>query len=189
MPGDGTSGSLRTDGRAPPRAEPRAPPVPFVAPWATGARVRYRGRRVRLVVERGDPSVRFQGRLVVRLPEPSPDAVRDAVDAWMRGRALDAAATLAGEYAARLGVPCPEVRLTDSARCWGECDRSGVVRVHAELIRAPFPLFSYVVAHEVAHLRVRSHSPAFWAALTGLLPEARALDAELRRWGAGAREL
>ena len=81
------------------------------------------------------------------------------------------------------------MRLTDSARCWGECDRSGVVRVHAELIRAPFPLFSYVVAHEVAHLRVRSHAPAFWAALTGLMPEARALDAELRQWGAGAREL
>lgn len=64
-----------------------------------------------------------------------------------------------------------------------------IVRAHPDLIQAPFPVFAYVVAHEVAHLRVRNHSEAFWAMLAGIVPEARGLDAALRVWGSGRREL
>jgi predicted metal-dependent hydrolase len=35
--------------------------------------------------------------------------------------------------------------------------------------------------HELSHLRVLDHSPRFWRLLDSLVPDARALDAEMSR--------
>ena len=79
----------------------------------------------------------------------------DAVDLPKRAEVL----------ARRYDLPHPyEIRWVDDMRTrWGSCTPgNGTIRISSRL--APFPawVLDYVLVHELAHLDVAEHSPAFW---------------------------
>jgi hypothetical protein len=88
------------------------------------------------------------------------EAIREAFDRWLRERALDDVERFGRQHEAALGVEAAGYRLSDARSRWGSCGRDNVVRVHWRLVQAPTPAFEYVVAHEVAHLLHRNHSPS-----------------------------
>jgi hypothetical protein len=61
---------------------------------------------------------------------------------------------------------------------WGSCGSDGALCFCWRLVLAPEPVFDYVIAHEVAHLRYMNHGPRFWKLVARLTPE---LDGA-RRW-------
>lgn len=68
--------------------------------------------------------------------------------------------------ARRLGLPQPvSIRWVDNQNSrWGSCslaDRS--IRISSRLVRYPLWVLDYVIVHELAHLAVPGHGPAFWA--------------------------
>lgn len=82
------------------------------------------------------------------------EATRD-IDLEERARAL----------ADRHGLPMPDViRWVDNQEWrWGSCtpaDRS--VRISSRLVGEPPWVLDYVIVHELAHLVVHGHGPAFW---------------------------
>ena len=83
------------------------------------------------------------------------------------------------KYAAALGVPAPQWSLRDMRTRWGSCTPArGTVRFALMLAAKPPLCLEYVVAHELAHLRVRGHGPEFHALVAGVFPrerEARAM--------------
>jgi hypothetical protein len=46
------------------------------------------------------------------------------------------------------------------------------------LVLAPLEVIDYVVVHELAHLKQRNHSKAFWVEVETMMPEYR----QHRRW-------
>lgn len=90
---------------------------------------------------------------MVRRVERRRDA--DVVD--LAGRA----ATLS----ARHGLPTPvSISWVDNQQWrWGSCTPAdGTIRISSRLARYPAWVLDYVVVHELAHLSVPSHGPAFW---------------------------
>jgi len=78
------------------------------------------------------------------------------------------------ELAGRYGLPQPrKVRWSDSQRRrWGSCTiETGDIRVSSRLADFPSWVLDYVLVHELAHLEVPDHSPAF-AALVDRYPRA-----------------
>jgi len=71
--------------------------------------------------------------------------------------------TLAHEKAARIDQKIADISVKDTTSRWGSCSHDAKLSFSWRLIFAPYKAFDYVVAHEVAHLRVMDHSPAFWA--------------------------
>jgi predicted metal-dependent hydrolase len=73
------------------------------------------------------------------------------------------ASTLSDEYLGGLAEPV-SVRWVDNQRSrWGSCtpgDRT--IRLSARLQGMPSWVVDYVLVHELAHLAVPDHSPAFW---------------------------
>lgn len=96
---------------------------------------------------------------------------------------------LGHEHEATLGVRAAEYRLSEARSRWGSCGRDGVVRVHWRLVQAPTAAIEYVVAHEVAHLLHRNHSPEFWGVLAKTLPDWADRKAMLERWETEHRAL
>ncbi|TGS52021.1 M48 family peptidase, partial [Mesorhizobium sp. M3A.F.Ca.ET.201.01.1.1] len=54
------------------------------------------------------------------------------------------------------------IRAAEFANGWGSCGAEGNVLINWHLVFAPKKVLEYVIAHELAHLRHRSHGPAFW---------------------------
>lgn len=78
------------------------------------------------------------------------------------------AAALASSY----GFPRPtSIRWVDNQEWrWGSCTPSdGTIRISTRLAREPAWVLDYVIVHELAHLVVHGHGPAFWA-LVGRYP-------------------
>ena len=98
-----------------------------------------------------------EAELVVRLARRVARRQRsEAVDVDARARLL----------ARRLGLPTPvRVRWVDNQHTrWGSCTPSaGDIRISTRLAQMPRWVLDYVLVHELAHLEVADHSPAFWA--------------------------
>ncbi len=174
-------GKLETDAQQP-------PPLRLV----TGDTLPYLGREVALVVEGTDvprPSARLDGdSLLVVLPiglaeDERRDAVRAALAAWYR---VQAAELLAASVARWLPVmnrsrpPRPEwvncnprVLVREQRTRWGSCSADGTLRFSWRLAMVEPELIDSVAVHELAHLEVMDHSPAFWQVVLRAMPDAR----------------
>lgn len=77
--------------------------------------------------------------------------------------ARESLSALAHEKAAVIGKKISKIEVKDTTSRWGSCSHDGKLCFSWRLLFAPPEAFDYVVAHEVAHLNVMDHSPAFWA--------------------------
>ncbi len=71
----------------------------------------------------------------------------------------------AAELAARHRLSTPSsIRWSDSQEWrWGSCTPTqGSIRISSRLALEPSWVLDYVIVHELAHLDVASHGPAFW---------------------------
>ena len=94
-------------------------------------------------------------------PDPSETAdLRQKVDEWAR----------------TLQVSPRLVRIATMTRKWGSCSSAGTVTLAADLMRQPPEFQNFVIAHELLHLRLSSHTRLFKAVLTAHLPGWRAWD-------------
>lgn len=58
-------------------------------------------------------------------------------------------------------------------RRWGSCSSDGSLRFSSSLMCLPYWAFIYVVYHELCHLKLFDHSPAFYQLLSTILPDHR----------------
>lgn len=63
---------------------------------------------------------------------------------------------------------------------WGSCSSLGKITLNTWLQVLPDELVAFVVFHELAHLKVHNHGPAFKALVRGEFPHGRELDRELK---------
>lgn len=153
--------------------------------WHSGEEIEFLGRPLRLHLTRhpGRASAQLEGdALHLALPAPE-DAVqvRTLVTAWYRRHALPHLHGCAERFARQLDEAPPKVLLSSAQGRWGSCNARREVRLNWRLMQAPVHLIDYVVAHEVAHLRVMNHSARFWGIVQHLHPDYRSARAELER--------
>ena len=133
----------------------------------------------------GRQTVRLEaGRLVVRLPAPTPEKVKAALAAWY---AEEAARVFARRLEAiRPLVPwltrTPSLRLRAMRSRWGSCSSLGTLTLNTHLIKAPRRCIDYVLFHEAAHLLEMNHSPRFYALLARVMPDWRNVRRELENF-------
>ena len=166
-----------------------APPKRFVS----GETLPYLGRNVRMVVTAGDvrsPEVRFDHwRLRITVPRNLPEEsrserIRKAVVAWYRRRAEVRIRASVVRWWPRFGGGEPyQLLIRDQRQRWGSCAPDGTLRFNWRMAMLKPDLAEYVVIHELAHLRVRQHSPEFWALLARNMPDAQQRRRRLREVG------
>lgn len=163
-----------------------AVPMRFVS----GETLPYLGRDVRMVVEPAHvqaPEVRFDHwRFWVAAPrdlggDEHRAAIRRAFVAWYRERAATRIQASIERWLPQFGSGSPPVILIrDQRRRWASCAPDGTLRFNWRVVMAPPATLDYVVVHELAHLRVRNHSAAFWSRVATVMPDYRERRAWLR---------
>jgi len=86
------------------------------------------------------------------------------------------------ELARQHGFTYRQVFLRRQKTLWGSCSGPNNINLNMALMRLPAELIDYVLLHELVHTRIKNHSPAFWAELTRILPDARTRAATLKQY-------
>jgi predicted metal-dependent hydrolase len=119
--------------------------------------------------------------LHVGLPQgAAADQVREAVQGWLQRQARRIFEERCAHYALELGVQVRRLSLSSAATRWGSAGADGSVRLNWRLVHFARPVIDYVVAHELAHLRVMDHSPRFWEVVGSVVPDFQARRAVLQ---------
>lgn len=160
--------------------------------WADGAVLPYLGEPLTVVL---DPSHGFAGKggalvagadaappsLHIGLPHSaSPAQIRDAVQAWLMRDARRHFTARLDHFAPLLGVRWASLRLSSANTRWGSAKADGSIRLNWRLLHYRPAIIDYVVAHELAHLRVMDHSPRFWDTVATVVPDYAQLRSRLR---------
>jgi hypothetical protein len=149
-----------------------------------GTTVPFLGTDLALDLRVGPESVeRAGGVLVVRVPRRTPAAIRRALRTWYAAQAVRELGDRALETARRHGLAFRRLRVGDARRRWGSCSARGDLAFTWRTLLLPASVADYLVAHELAHLRVRGHGPAFRAEVGRLCPAWREAERWLRRLG------
>ena len=114
-----------------------------------------------------------------------PRRVRDHLKAVARQEIVDQVQILASRARLKAG----RITVRDQVSRWGSCAANGNLSFNWRLICAKPDILTYVVAHEVAHLRHMNHSAAFWALTEKLAPGSLQARAWLRENGAALHRI
>ena len=110
--------------------------------------------------------------LHVGLPQSAgPEQIRDAVQSWLQRQARRVFEERCAHFAPLLRVRVKRLGLSSAQTRWGSANANGSVRLNWRLIHFGLPVIDYVVAHELAHLRVMNHSPKFWDVVRSVMPD------------------
>ena len=84
------------------------------------------------------------------------------------------------KYSKLMGLKHAGVRFTKVHTYWGTCAPSGVLSFNLSLRYTPPDAVSYVVVHELSHLKWRGHGIRFWAMVEKHFPKFKEMRKLLR---------
>ncbi len=73
-----------------------------------------------------------------------------------------------------------ELRFRKMKRQWGNCNSKGVITLNTALMKLTEVQRSYVIAHELCHLKHMNHSRDFYTLLYDVFPQAPQIEKELK---------
>ena len=141
------------------------------------------GRRLRIFPRVGAPGVLLTlDGMILSARSDEPAKREAALEAFYRKEVQTEAKKLLPFLTAMTGLSPAKITVRKMARRWGTCyHREGTVHLSLSLAEYPPECLSYVLLHELLHLRYPDHGREFHAALDRYMPENRAVVAELNR--------
>jgi predicted metal-dependent hydrolase len=134
------------------------------------------GQRLLLHIEdvNAAPRMEIHPRHLVLFLRPGTtlDKRQDLMAAWYRNELRQEAAGVIDHWQQRLGVQMNRLFIQAMSRQWGSCNpATGNIRLNTQLAQKPRSCLTYIVLHELAHLRVPTHGDAFRRLLDQHLPD------------------
>ncbi len=171
---DARSGWIAKQWRFFERYQPEPPPRQYVS----GETHLYLGRQYRLKVRMGDHStVKLKGRFlhVEHTQKDDQAAIKSLVDTWYREHASQLFDVRMGkclETCKSLDLwTRPTIMVRRMTRRWGSCTKAGNITLNVDLVKTPLHCIDYVIVHELCHLKVHNHGPAFYRLLFRCMPD------------------
>ncbi len=134
------------------------------------------------LTERHHPLLELDGSFL--LARQAQDHAREVFIEWYREQTRQITADLIAQYVQAHAFKVNQVRITSARTRWGSCSGKNNLNFTYRLSMAPLPVIDYVVVHELVHLNVRNHSPAFWNAVAAIMPNFKEKRDWLKRHGA-----
>lgn len=165
---------------------------PRTKQFVSGESLPYLGREVRMLVETGKRRrvqvhfTHWEFRIVAPeqlTGEERRSAILSAVTRWYKVQSAGQLEERIEQWTKVAGWSPTTILIRDQRQRWGSCSSDGVLRFNWRIVMAPPALMDYVVVHELVHLRVKAHSPVFWAEVARLMPDHGLRRARLKELG------
>lgn len=151
--------------------------LPKPVPFAPGIEIPLLGEPHLLCAAPGARRGVWLEEKTIQVSGPSEFFSRRTAD-FLKAEAKRRILARAEPMAVQLGVSFKTVRIGDPKARWGSCNSRGTLAFSWRLVLAPDEALTYVVAHELSHLKEMNHSPRFWNWVRTLTPD---IDSP-RRW-------
>ncbi len=160
-------------------------PLPKEKQFVSGETHHYLGRQYRLKIKhQNEESVKLKGKfLMVNTPQPKDRLhIKSLIEQWYRKRAqkvFQARLDWCLASTSSLLIELPGFSIQKMARRWGSCTPAGNIILNLDLIKTPLLCIEYVIMHELCHLRIHNHTPAYYRLLSRCMPDWEARKARL----------
>lgn len=111
--------------------------------------------------------------LIVASPTREAEDIRAAVSVFLKKRFVDLFNERAPQIIAKMPQKPRRIYPSDATKTrWGACNwQNRDIRLSWRVVCLPVHCFDYLLTHELAHLEVPNHSPAFWAIVEKYCPD------------------
>ena len=82
--------------------------------------------------------------------------------------------------ASQHGFSYSKVSIRNQKTRWGSCSADNNISLNIKLICLPKDLRDYVILHELAHTKIKNHSPSFWSFLSQYVMDVKKKDRALK---------
>ena len=86
------------------------------------------------------------------------------------------------KLAYKYGFRYNKISIRNQRTRWGSCSHQNNISLNMKLLRMPEKIIDYVILHELIHTRVKNHSKDFWCEINKILPDAKKIDSELKKY-------
>lgn len=108
------------------------------------------------------------------------EAVLKCYDKFYKNHAKNYLTPRVEHYSRIMELDFSEIKFRKMRSRWGSCSSMGVITLNIELIKIDKKLIDFIVVHELAHLVHMNHSKKFHSLVERYLPDAKALNRELK---------
>jgi predicted metal-dependent hydrolase len=106
--------------------------------------------------------------------------IRDNIIEILRAEAKDYLIPRTRTLAAQKNIVINKVTIKNMRTRWGSCSSKSNINLSLFLMLLSDELIDYVIWHELAHIKHKNHSAAFWGHLEHLLPNSKVWDKQMR---------
>lgn len=78
------------------------------------------------------------------------------------------------------GLHPTKVKIKELRYAWGSCTRNGHIALNSNLIKYSKEAISYVILHELCHLKYMNHSKSFWSLVEEYMPNYKEVRKEFK---------
>lgn len=149
----------------------------------TGSRIQYLGRKYYVEVfennEIDEVKIDFtESKFKVSLPKSlnSQVELKTAFETFLRTKAKEKITPRINKWSKVTGLRFKNLKIRKLEKRWGSCTPSNDIIINIDAIKLPYSLIDYLLVHELAHTKVKSHSKEFWAELSKHIPNWKELD-------------
>lgn len=152
--------------------------------YVNGEGFLYLGRSYRLrLLDRAATALTLKGGYF-QLHVKGGDCAKHFKD-FYREKGLSHIPTRVEYFAKRLGLDVRGIRVMELKNRWGSCSNNRYLNFHWKCMMAPLTVIDYIIVHELAHLRHKRHTKAFWGEIDKVLPDYKERIEWLRSNGSG----
>lgn len=87
------------------------------------------------------------------------------------------------DFASKHGCKYNKIGIRNQKTRWGSCSRRANLNFNYKIVFLPENIQSYIVVHELCHLKEFNHSKRFWSLVAKVIPNYLEMRKELKRSG------
>lgn len=144
----------------------------------------YLGRNYRLHVVPESESLDFRDNAFYG-PKASQARYQELFIEFYKEKAKEKLPKRVQDFSDQMGLEYRKLRFMDLKTRWASCNDKGDLNFHWKVMMAPMNIIDYIIVHELAHLKHRGHTQAFWALVDSILSDYLERKSWLRANGAG----
>lgn len=157
----------------------------------TGSRLLYLGRRYYVqVIE--DASIKTatvvfnHSKFKIAVNPTTVDrkaAIDKALTSFFRQKAKLKILPRLAKWVETTGLEPKAVRFRKLSKRWGSCTVTNEIIINYDAVKLPFTIIDYIIVHELAHIKHKNHSRAFYREVAKYIPDWERVGKMLRKAG------